>query len=296
MLYILIAVITLLWAAGQSVLKAGLVESTPISSSIINGTCGLVAGLPFFYFNPPDFTDFTTFYPVSAWVALCYLTYYYALNIGELGAVSSLLNTFPLYTVLFAVFVMGEKLVTRQWAAVALIIAGGVVISGNFINDASGSGSQDNPAGSDDRKDKTGYKRFVMSFIVISAAVCIGIADAVTLPVVINKGPSTHLIYFWSTQIVLGLLLKACFERKNFDFRKLVSKYSIIGTFLLNTGGMFFVLSMHYGQISIIEPLTSTYTLLVALIAWKFFGEKFTPVKTAAIITTVAGIIMILKW
>ena len=295
MLYILIAVITVLWAAGQSVLKAGLVESTPISSSIINGTCGLVAGLPFFYYNPPDFTDFTTFYPVSAWVALCYLTYYYALNIGELGAVSSLLNTFPLYTVLFAVFVMGEKLITRQWIAVALIITGGVVISGNYINEPDGGAAQGNSTGGDD-KNKAGFKRFILSFIIISAAVCIGIADAVTLPVVINKGPSTHLIYFWSTQVILGLFLKACFERKNFDFRKLLSKYSIIGTFLLNSGGVCFALSMSLGQISIIEPLTSTYTLLVALIAWKFFGEKFTPVKTAAIITTVAGIIMILRW
>jgi len=296
LLYILIAVITILWAAGQSVLKAGLVESTPISSSIINGTCGLVAGLPFFYFNPPDFTDFTTFYPVSAWVALCYLTYYYALNIGELGAVSSLLNTFPLYTVLFAVFVMGEKLITRQWIAVALIIIGGVVISGNYINESEGAAVEDNSAVRGGGNNKAGFKRFILSFIVISAAVCIGIADAVTLPVVINKGPSTHLIYFWSTQIILGLFLKACFERKNFDFRKLLSKYSIIGTFLLNSGAVCFVLSMGLGQISIIEPLTSTYTLLVALIAWKFFGEKFTMVKTAAIITTVAGIIMILRW
>lgn len=294
LLYILIILITVLWAAGQSVLKAGLVESTPLSSAVINGAIGLIAGLPFFYFNPPDFTDFTMFYPVSAWVALCYITYYYALNIGELGAVSSLLNTFPLYTALFAVFVMGEKLVTRQWIAVALIVIGGVVISGNYIDEPGKGASLNNPYGGE-YKSKSGHKKFILSFIIISAAACIGVADAVTLPVVINKGPSTHLIYFWSTQIILGLFLKACFERKNFDFRKLLSKYSIIGTFLLNAGGICFALSMGLDQISIIEPLTSAYTLLVALIAWKFFGEQFTPIKTAAVITTVIGVIMILR-
>ncbi|HOT75881.1 MAG TPA: EamA family transporter [Candidatus Wallbacteria bacterium] len=289
MFYILIAVIIILWAAGQSVLKAGLVDSTPVSSAIINGACGLIAGTPFFYFNPPDFTDFWTFFPVCSWIALCYITYYYALNIGDLGAVSSLLNTFPLYTVLFAVMILGEKLILRQWIAVFFIITGGTIISINYVEPL-GDESEKN------KKDGGKLKKIILGFIVISAAACIGVADAVTMPVVINKGPSTHLVYFWSSQIILGLILKLCFERKKFDFKKLISKYSIIGTFLLNSGGICFVYSMQHGQISIIEPLTSTYTLLVAFIAWKFFGEKFNPAKIAAMTIIIAGIIMILKW
>jgi len=284
--YILIVVIIVLWAAGQSVLKAGLVDSTPVSSAIINGACGLIAGTPFFYFNPPDFTDFWTFFPVCSWIAICYITYYYALNIGNLGAVSSLLNTFPLYTVLFAVMMLGEKLILRQWIAIFLIVTGGIIISINYVE----------PAKDDSKNGGGTLKKIVLSFIVVSAAACIGVADAVTVPVVINKGPATHLIYFWSSQIILGLILKLCFERKKFDFQKLISKYAIIGTFLLNSGGICFAYSMQHGQISIIEPLTSTYTVLVAFISWKYFGEKFDASKIAAIAVIVAGIIMILKW
>lgn len=275
--------VTLLgWGIGQTLLKIGFARSTPISSYLLGGIIGLLVWLPYIVANPPELAGIELYLPLSLAVSLCYLTFYYSLNAGELSIASAILGTYPMYTVLFAVFVMGEKLATRQWLGLATILAGIGLLSYLSTPAPAGCGN-----GNELRLARTWL------FLAVISAVLIGTADAMCKVIIDRTGVSAFSLYLNSVQIVAGILLKLLFEGRDFSFAALRSKYSLIGIFLLNIGGLTFTIALSMGQASIIVPLSSTYLAIVTVLSWYFLNESMGPLKIAAIALVIAGIMML---
>ncbi|HNY13568.1 MAG TPA: EamA family transporter, partial [Candidatus Wallbacteria bacterium] len=232
MVYLYLFSTIIFWTLGQFFLKIGFTRSNPVSSFILCGVTGFAVGFPFFYFADikADFSDPWRFGAISVWAAMCYLTYYYAIEAGELAIASALVGTCPIWTAIFAVFVMGETLVTRQWFAAGAVVAGIMLLAISCGPEAAAA----EVTAPFNNANASNAKWWTCVFISITCAVLTGVADAVTRVVVINKSVSTHLIYYWGAQIVIGLVLKAAIERNNFTFSSLFSKYSIIGMFSMN--------------------------------------------------------------
>lgn len=281
MTFIYLALTIFFWGTGQTLLKIGFSKSTPISSFFLGGLAGIFVAAPYIaFYERPIFDNYHLFLPIMLAVALCYLTYYYALNAGELSVASAILGTYPMYTVLFAVIVMKEVLVLKQYMGLFLVI-GGV----GALSVSSGGADADGVKGQG--------KSRVWIFLSILSAVLIGVADAVSKVVLDHTNPATYFLYFGVIQITLGFFLKLVFEGGNFDLAALRSKYSIIGMFLLNCGGMAFTFALKSNQASIVVPLSSTYLALVTLLSWWFLKERFTVVKGLGITAIIAGVMLL---
>lgn len=263
------------WGIGQTLLKLGFSKSTPISSFLLGGVFGIIVGGPYIIYSGLNFGDFKTYFTMTLFIVLTNLTYYYALNAGELSVASAVLGTYPMYTVLFAVLMLGEKLTSGQIAGLAFVIAGVGILS---IKPGGGS-SPSTPK--------------IWIFLSVISAVLIGTGDAVSKFVVTHTGPATFMFYFGVVQIGLGVILKFAFEGGRFNFETIRSKYSIMGIFLLNIGGLAFTIALSLGQASIVVPLSSTYLAIVTLLSWRFLGEKFNFAKGLAIFMIIAGVMML---
>ncbi len=277
----------LFWAIGQTLLKAGLSRTSPVDGFIACGVAGFAAGLPLFYLlraNPafvPVFDPVFPYMAISVWAALCYLTFYYAIDAGELAVASALYGTCPIWTALFAVSFLGETLTVRQWSAIIAVVAGIMLLS----YECARSGAQN-----DKKAAVSGRKWWMIVFIAVSAAAITGIADSVTKLVAINQSPATHLIYYWGGQIVIGIFIKAGLERSKFSISGIFDKYLLSGMFIMNLGAICFVTSMTTNQVSLVEAFTSSYIVLPAIASWLFFGERFTLVKAISVLVIVTGV------
>ena len=280
----------LFWAAGQTLLKMGLSRTSPVDGFIACGVAGFTAGLPIFYIlraNPafvPVFDPVFPYMAISVWAALCYLTFYYAIDAGELSVASALYGTCPIWTAMFAVSFLGETLTARQWGAIIAVVIGIMLLSYECAR-----------LGALDEKKTavSGRKWWMIVFIAVSAAAITGVADAVTKLVAINKSPATHLIYYWTGQIVIGMIIKAGLERSKFSLRGIFDKYLLSGMFIMNLGGICFVTSMTTNQVSVVEAFTSSYLALPAIASWLFFGERFTARKAISVLIIVTGVTML---
>jgi len=219
--------------------------------------------------------------PLCLAISLCYLTFYYALDAGELSITSAILGTYPMYTVLFAVFVMGEVIVSRQWGALIAIIAGVGLLS--YL-------CSQTPA--NEEADIASIKPTARGwlYIALSSSVLMGTADAMCKVIIDNSNVSAFSLYLNTMQIAAGIALKLLFEGRNFCFEALKSKYSLIGLLILNIGGLAFTLALSAGQASIIVPLSSSYLVIVTILSWLFLKEEMSIFKVFAIAVVVAGI------
>ncbi|HOD41430.1 MAG TPA: EamA family transporter [Candidatus Wallbacteria bacterium] len=282
MIYLYLSITILGWGVGQTLLKIGFARSTPISSYLIGGILGLAVWLPYILVNKPVLTGIGLYLPLCLAISLAYLTFYYSLNAGELSIASAILGTYPMYTVLFAVFVMGEKLSWLQWCGLATITAGiGLLSYLSHPSPAAGTGS------------KEARDARIWLFLSVISAVLIGVADAMCKVVIDRTNVSAFSLYLNTVQICAGLLLKLLFEGREFSFETLKSRYSLAGILLLNIGGLTFTIALSMGQASIIVPLSSTYLALVTVLSWLFLKEKMGPMKAASISMVIAGIMML---
>jgi uncharacterized membrane protein len=230
--------------------------------------------------NKPVFDRIELFMPLCLAISLCYLTFYYALDAGELSIASAILGTYPMYTVLFAVFVIGEVLVLRQWIALAVIMAGVGLLS--YLCSPV---PVKEPNGAPAKPAARGWL-----YLALSSSVLIGVADAMCKVIIDNTNVSAFSLYLNTMQIAAGIVLKLLFERRDFCFEALKSKYSLVGIFILNIGGLAFTLALSIGQASIIVPLSSSYLVIVTILSWLFLKEKMNALKIFAIAVVVAGI------
>ncbi len=240
--------------------------------------------LPYILLNKPVFDDIGLFMPVCLAISLCYLTFYYALDAGELAITSAILGTYPTYTVLFAVFVMGENLVLKQWFGLFVIMFGIGLLS--YLCSVQSS-DENKTAGA------AGYASYGWFYLALSSSILMGIADAMCKVVIDKTNVSAFSLYLNVMQIGAGLFLKLLFEGKKISFDAFKSKYSLSGLLILNFGGLAFTIALSSGQASIIVPLSSTYLVLVTLLSWMFLKEKMGLLKIASIFMVVAGIMMI---
>jgi|GEM_PF-6288355 len=263
------------WSIGQTLLKIGFSKSTPIDSFLIGGLCATVVWTPYIYFYPPVFKEPLILFTLTSIVVLGNLTFYYCLNAGELATASAILGSYPLFTVLFAVFFMGELLSLKQCSAIIAIIFG--VASLSMLSSGAPGNSEKIPK--------------IWLFFSLISAILVGIGDALTKVIVDNSNASTYIIYYTIFQFFLTISLKIVFGKTSFNLDFLKSKFSFMGMFLMTVGGLFFTIALSMGKASIVVPASSGYLALVSFFSWFFLNEKMNVLKIASITLIIAGII-----
>jgi len=94
--------------------------------------------------------------------------------------------------------------------------------------------------------------------------------------------------------IILGsygsLFLKKGASRFTFNLKKIKNNFTVfIGIFLFGSSAILYTLSLRFGELSVIYPLSSISYIVIALLSIKYLGEKMNKKRWIGIILIIIG-------
>lgn len=276
-IYALLA--ALITGIGQVLVKKGQVELTPLLDNLLAAIIVNVILVPFLLLWGVDIhvgRDIL-FYALVA--ATMYATFYYIISIGSVSVMVSLINTFPVVTILLAIIYLRELPNVFQWFGIALVVVGFICIS--------------------QKKEKNTRKKNIKKLWVfwgLLGSLAIGIAEFVTKLATLQIDGFTFTFFVYLMYIppifIIGLL-----DKKGRKFEKLKNKssllYTVIGIFCIELGLIAIALAYQHGLASLVSPVVATHMLITAVFAAFFLKEKLLPMQRVGIIFTIIGVSII---
>lgn len=204
---------------------------------------------------------------------------FYALSHGELAITTTILATYPVYTVVFS------RLINREILSFPVMICVFLAITGSVMASMS----------------KTVYegkmkinKKFMWPFI---AAICIGLSDTISKTYINSSGDFSFLFALGFVQIPVALAyIRIEHQSLTASFRGAFEKFSLYKFALL--GGLFNIigtgflwLSFSFIPTSIASPVTGTSGALTVLLSRFILKEKISVKKYIGIALAFTGII-----
>ncbi|MBD3280841.1 EamA family transporter [Candidatus Dojkabacteria bacterium] len=200
--------------------------------------------------------------------------YIFVLSKGELSITGTILASYPIYTVISSILLLGEKLTAEQAIFVALNILGTIVVS---IPHKLGKG------------DLSNYKYIIWPVV---GSISVGLSDTVSKNAIDSIDLGTYLLALaWAHIPVTIVALLLSKEYKDFKFSFGQYKFAIIGSLILSVGTLFLYMSFNYGKASIVAPITATYPGLIILLSVFFLGERLSLKDLMGLIMVLTGII-----
>jgi drug/metabolite transporter (DMT)-like permease len=271
------------WAFGHVLLKRGFDHVPPLWNNILDKLASLLLWVPVVLFmsgfniSTPPLSVILIIITASA----IYHFFFYAISKGQISLTGTIVSGYPLFTILLSYFFLSEKLLAAQYAGIALILSGDVIVAlpGSRKNDAMG-------------KNRRDYSWIVWGFI---GAISLGVGDFLTKISVNHIGSYSHI--FWIALIGNGI--SGCnylIDRKNRPLPPLFRRQGIptmIGIAVNLLGALLFLLAFDYGEVSLIASLSSIYPAFMALLAIRFLKEEITRRQWIGIAIAVMGLILL---
>ena len=199
----------------------------------------------------------------------------------QISLTGTIVSGYPLFTILLSYFFLSEKLLPTQYAAIALILTGDVIVAlpGGRNSGASGKNTKD-------------YSWIVWGFI---GAISLGVGDFLTKISVNHIGSYSHI--FWIALIGNGL--SGCnylIDRKHRPLPPLFRRQgipTILGIAANLLGALLFLLAFDYGEVSLIASLSSIYPAFMALLAVRFLKEEISRRQWIGIAVAIVGLVLL---
>jgi drug/metabolite transporter (DMT)-like permease len=271
------------WAFGHVLLKRGFDHIPPLWNNILDKIASLLLWIPVVLFM----SGFTISIPPLSVVLIIitasaiYHFFFYAISKGQISLTGTIVSGYPLFTILLSYFFLSEKLLSTQYAAIALILTGDVVVAlpGGRNGGASGKNTRD-------------YSWIVWGFI---GAISLGVGDFLTKISINHIGSYSHI--FWIALIGNGL--SGCnylIDRKNRPLPPLFRRQgipTILGIAANLLGALLFLLAFDYGEVSLIASLSSIYPAFMALLAVRFLKEEISRRQWIGIAVAIVGLVLL---
>lgn len=267
------------WGIGQVLAKKGFDNISPLWSNIFANIIGIFIYLPIvligsrFHIGIPSF-------PLLFLIlitGIVYMTFFYAIEHGQLALSGTLLATYPIFTVIESLLFLHETIHSYQAFGIALTILGAIFIM--------------LPT-----KKVVGVKGSHLWIIwgLIGASMQ-GTGDFFSKIAVNAVGVYTQA--FWLIILFqIASVLNFIFDKKGrklpqFSFHKFLP--SLLGTGFVVCGTLSLFFAFQYGKASLVAPVTGTYPALVVFLAVIFLKEKITKRQIAGILAIILGIILV---
>jgi transporter family protein len=269
----------LLWAVGGVFVKKGFAGVTPLWNNILNNLLAIVIWVP----AALALNSFRM--PLPHWrillvilaAAVIYQIFYYSLSKGQVSLTGTIIAGYPLFTILLSHLFLGERLAGWQYAGVAFLLAGGVVIALP-------------------RRTEPGAARD-LSWVLWGAlgAASIGTGDFLSKFSVMRIGPYANLFF-------LAFLNNAAsgfnylMDRQNRMAPRFASRhflFSILGIVIHLIGALFYLTAFGFGPASLISSVSSIYPALLALLAVLFLRESISWRQAGGIAAVMAGLVLV---
>ena len=280
---IIIAVCSALFMAGMYILlKKSYEELDPSVAFFFNAILAVVIWIPVGFIFGGSIAELPRVLPfaiISALLAEVFV--FYAVSKGNLSVATTLIATYPVYTVLFSFLINNEILSIFQVGFILVTVLGivltciekGVKIK-SFINP--------------------------ITIIPILAAVAIGLSDTLSKLIINETSSFSFIIALAIVQIPVALIYLRITKHKignifsEMKIKKVIYSYGVVASLMNVIGTGLLLISFNFAYASIASPLTAIYTPIVLLYAFMFMKEKLSKVNLVGIIFAMIGAIGII--
>jgi len=265
---------------GQVLVKKGQVKLTPLLDNLLATFIVTLILVPLLFIHGIDIEAGRTILIYALIAASMYATFYYIISFGNVSLMVSLINTFPVVTIILAISFLRELPSIYQWIGIILVIMGTISIS------------RDKKKGTINRN-----KLWILWGLLGSLA--IGIAEFVTKLATLQVDGFTFTFFVYLMYIP-PLLIIMILDKKGRKFERLKNKvsllYTLLGILFIEVGLIAIALAYQYGLASIVSPVVSIHMLITAVLAAYFLKEKLLTIQRIGILLTLIGVSVIGIW
>ena len=237
----------------SSFAKRGQAKLTPLLDNLLATLIVSLILVPLLFFWGIDITAGRTVLIYALIAAIMYASFY-IISFGNVSLMVSLINTFPIITVILAISFLRESPNLYQWLGIGLVILGAISISQEK---------------SEKRTGKS--KSWVMWGLI--GAIAIGIAEFVTKLATTETDGFTFTFFVYLMYIPAFLVLMI-FDKNGRKFKMVKDQssllFTILGIFFIEAGLIAIALAYQYGLASLVSSVVSTHMLITALLAMFF--------------------------
>jgi drug/metabolite transporter (DMT)-like permease len=203
---------------------------------------------------------------------------FYVLSKGEISITGTIFSSYPIYTILFSLFINHEKLLPWHWFFVGLTILGTIVVSWP------------------EKITKQELKKKMIILWGVAGAMAVGLSDSLSKNVIDKTSAEAFLFALAFAQVPVALVYLKLEKQKIGQFKNTISQfkkyqYSIYGSFFSVITVLFLWLAFQDTFASIASPLTATYPGIMIALAYFFLKERVKLKDLIGLIIVITGVI-----
>ena len=266
-------------AIGFTLLKKSYEELPPSVAFLFDACFGLLIWIPFALvmgFNFSHIPLVLLFALISALLSEAFV--FYVLSKGEISITGTIFSSYPIYTILFSLFINHEKLLPWHWFFVGLTILGTIVVSWP------------------EKITKQELKKKMIILWGVAGAMAVGLSDSLSKNVIDKTSAEAFLFALAFAQVPVALVYLKLEKQKIGQFKNIISQfkkyqYSIYGSFFSVITVLFLWLAFQDTFASIASPLTATYPGIMIVLAYFFLKERVKLKDLIGLLIVIAGVI-----
>lgn len=275
------------WGVGAIFSKKALATFTPLVYNLLTVPLDILLLLPFalaFGLNLGRFTlvDFL----LLIFITTSYTLYYYVISLNKLALSGTVLSTYPLVTMFFAILLLGEKLTGVQLVWILVLVTGVVLI-----------GLPTSEIPDPDLRARSGFRIFFQGWFLAALGMAIfsGLADFLAKGLIDRVGVGNYL-FFYGWAFIPSNLVAFFLDKRGRVWPRLKFQewpLALLGAALLVLGSGFFFTAVSFGPVSLVAPISSLYAAITVILSFIFLKERLTKVQALGVALAVTGVIMI---
>ena len=267
------------FAVSFTLLKRSYKEFSPSVAFFFDMLFGLLLWIPFSLILGFDYSHLSKVF-VYALISgiLSEAFVFYVLSKGEISITGTIFASYPIYTILFSILLLGERLSPLHWFFVF------VTILGTFLASLPAKVT----------RSELGKKKYILW--AIAGATAVGFSDTISKGIIDQTSAAAFLFALAIVQIPISLTYLKL-EKENYRhllyFAKNLEKYkfSLGGSFFNVTGLIGLWLAFEYTYASIASPLTAAYPGIMIILAMFFLKERPRKIELIGLGLILAGIL-----
>jgi len=266
-------------AVSYTILKKSYQSLAPSVAFLFDACFGLLIWIPFALIVGFDFNHLPLvmmFALISALLSEAFV--FYVLSKGEISITGTIFSSYPIYTILFSLFINQERLLPWHWFFVGLTILGTVIVSWP------------------EKITKQELKKKAIVLWGIVGAMAVGLSDSLSKNVIDKTSAEAFLAALALAQLPVALVYLKLEKQNLGQFKNTIRqfnryKYAIFGSLMTVVSLIFLWLAFADTYASIASPLTATYPGIMIILAYFFLKERIKLKDLLGLIVIIVGVV-----
>jgi bacterial/archaeal transporter family protein len=266
-------------AIGYVSLKKSYQELQPSVAFLFDAVFGLLIWIPFALIIGFDFSHLPlvlVFALVSAILSEAFV--FCVFSKGEISITGTIFSSYPIYTILFSLFINNERLSLYHWLFVGLTILGVLVVS------------------FPEKIKKSEFRKKAIILWGLAGALAVGLSDSLSKNVIDKTSAQAFLFALAFAQLPVAFIYLKLEKQPLSQFKYTLEKFdkykfAILGSFMTVISVLFLWLAFQDTLASIASPLTATYPGIIIILAYIFLKERIKRKDLLGLMIIIIGVL-----